>query len=117
MHGSATQPRSPAASLTRSVALVAVSLLLLVCPAAVDAAFYSSQKKAELRQQARETWFHAYDSYKRQFGAVSPGLSPPQCALTLPRPPPQIMRFRPTNCCRSPAPVRVTIGRIPTMPA
>ncbi|GAA5982793.1 hypothetical protein JCM10908_006792 [Rhodotorula pacifica] len=67
MHGLTS--RTASAPCTRRcfrflLALAAV-VSLVVCPATVDAAFYSSQRKAELRSLAHETWNHAYNSYKR----------------------------------------------------
>ena len=65
MHGRPTQPaRFPLWWLRAVVCLC--GLVLVVCPRGVDAAFYSSQRKAELRALAHETWNHAYNSYKRQ---------------------------------------------------
>ncbi|KWU45242.1 hypothetical protein RHOSPDRAFT_28872 [Rhodotorula sp. JG-1b] len=64
MHGRPTQPaRFPLWWLRAVVCLC--GLVLVVCPRRVDAAFYSSQRKAELRALAHETWNHAYNSYKR----------------------------------------------------
>lgn len=48
-------------------ALVAV-LLLALAPADADA-FMHSDRKRELAALARETWLHAYKSYKRASGS------------------------------------------------
>lgn len=66
MHGRPTQP-----ALRFPLAYLAVVCLCGL----VDAAFYSSQSKAELRNLAHETWNHAYNSYKRQSGLFSVEIS------------------------------------------
>ncbi|GAA5871463.1 hypothetical protein JCM3774_005606 [Rhodotorula dairenensis] len=44
---------------------LASAVWLVTCPRPAYAAFYGSQRKAELRAAAQETWYHAYNSYKR----------------------------------------------------
>lgn len=76
MHGSLRHARpSGWTRMTRVFALLAVTLLLLG-PETAHAAFYGSQKKTELRAKARETWYHAYDSYKSEFSPVGSRTAP-----------------------------------------
>lgn len=62
MHGTTSRASLPA------IWLVASLLVLLSWCGGVDGAFYGSQRKAELREMAAETWRHAYNSYKREPG-------------------------------------------------
>ncbi|GAA5997552.1 alpha-1,2-mannosidase MNL1 [Rhodotorula paludigena] len=45
--------------------LVLLLALVLLVPTADGARWYSSEDKEQLRQLAKETWYHAYNSYKR----------------------------------------------------
>ncbi|KAK4051547.1 hypothetical protein OIV83_002687 [Microbotryomycetes sp. JL201] len=60
-------PAGGPAACSRALALAAIVLALLGCvrPARGQSLFYSSDRKRELRELARETWYHAYKSYHR----------------------------------------------------
>ena len=58
-----------ALSLLRAPAALVAVLLLALAPADSHA-FMHSERKRELAALARETWLHAYKSYKRQFGTL-----------------------------------------------
>lgn len=104
MHGTATL-----ASLIASRLVVSLLVLFSWC-GGVDGAFYSSQRKAELREMAAETWRHAYNSYKRApFRCVR--LNDPRSLLPPPR---QVSPFPPTSCFPSPAASRAMTDRTRT---
>lgn len=45
--------------------LATVLVVVAILEATPATAFYSSSRKLELRELARDTWRHAYDQYKR----------------------------------------------------
>ncbi|KAM0789813.1 hypothetical protein ACM66B_006664 [Microbotryomycetes sp. NB124-2] len=63
-------PTTAGAAPSSSRSMVAAATLLVVmllanCVSAQSSLFYSSERKRELRELARETWYHAYKSYHR----------------------------------------------------